>query len=101
MSSLRLGLVAYPSPSLNFSDCATSLEWLSSGPLLSRSISGVAQSSDQPGMPRIETPPHAGSLPPSGVQQPPLLWGKPLLTGETRPPGMSRGRVVNSHATPP
>jgi len=26
--------------------------------------------------------------------------GNPL-TGETRPPGMSRGRVVNSHATPP
>jgi len=26
--------------------------------------------------------------------------GNPL-TGETRPPGLSRGRVVNSHATPP
>jgi len=25
--------------------------------------------------------------------------GNPL-TGETRPPGLSRGRVVNSHATP-
>jgi len=29
-----------------------------------------------------------------------LCGGNPL-TGETRPPGMSRGRVVNSHATPP
>jgi len=27
--------------------------------------------------------------------------GETPLTGETRPPGMSRGRVVNSHATPP
>jgi len=29
-----------------------------------------------------------------------VCGGNPL-TGETRPPGMSRGRVVNSHATPP
>jgi len=29
------------------------------------------------------------------------LCGGIPLTGETRPPGMSRGRVVNSHATPP
>ena len=29
-----------------------------------------------------------------------LCGGNPL-SGETRPPGMSRGRVVNSHATPP
>jgi len=27
--------------------------------------------------------------------------GETPLTGETRPPGMSRGRVVNCHATPP
>jgi len=29
------------------------------------------------------------------------IVGETPLTGETRPPGMSRGRVVNSHATPP
>ena len=29
-----------------------------------------------------------------------VCGGNPL-TEETRPPGMSRGRVVNSHATPP
>ena len=33
------------------------------------------------------------------IQESPQCGGNPL-TGETRPPGMSRGRVVNSHATP-
>jgi len=32
---------------------------------------------------------------------PDAVCGGNPLTGEARPPGMSRGRVVNSHATPP
>jgi len=30
-----------------------------------------------------------------------IVVGETPLTGETRPPGMSRGRGVSSHATPP
>jgi len=37
----------------------------------------------------------------SPVQRGFVQVGETPLTGETRPPGMSRGQVVNSHATPP
>jgi len=47
---------------------------------------------------RTESPPHSIGIVRSGG--PPLCGGNPL-SGVTRPPGMSRGRVVNSHATPP
>jgi len=39
---------------------------------------------------------HAGR---GKARSPPV--GETPLSGVTRPPGMSRGRVVNSHATPP
>ena len=73
-------LVAYPALSLNFSHCATSLECISSRPPPSRSISKVAHSSDQPGTPRIETPPQSLNFCGSSIERPPQVpvLGHPL-----------------------
>jgi len=49
------------------------------------------------GSPPRPDPPHSRCS--YGATEDPV--GETPLTGETRPPGMNRGRVVNSHATPP
>jgi len=54
---------------------------------------------------RLPCPATAAARPPArrlcARRRPRQACGGNPLTGETRPPGMSRGRVVNSHATPP